>query len=188
MPSEHNACHVSAVALCATRGRGGGSGRCGRGEHYIPGGPDRLQDPRRGPLCGSRSSRAAGWTRSGRGLLEISLFASRREHRRDLVLGRVRLPRSGCGTRSGQGVNADAEAGGILLAFFGEGRSSDLRYTRYCIVDETHLRHKFYAAACRRRLVLQNREIFNLFGKLAVLDSILLKSGVRELLFQKPTN
>src|SRR5262245_34593627 len=78
--------------------------------------------------------------------------------------------------------------GGILLAFFGEGRSSDLRYTRYCIVDETHLRHKFYAAACRRRLVLQNREIFNLFGKLAVLDSILLKSGVRELLFQKPTN
>jgi hypothetical protein len=36
--------------------------------------------------------------------------------------------------------------------------------------------------------VLQNRDILNLFGKLAVLDSILLKSGVRELLFQKPTN
>ena len=78
--------------------------------------------------------------------------------------------------------------GGILLAFFGGGGSSDLHYTRYCIVDETHLRHKFHAAACHRRLVLQNREIFNLFGKLAVLDSILLKSGVRELLFQKPTN
>lgn len=78
--------------------------------------------------------------------------------------------------------------GGILLAFFGGGGSSDLRYTRYCIVDESHLRHTLHAAACARRLVLQNRDILNLFGKLAVLDSILLKSGVRELLFQKPTN
>jgi len=78
--------------------------------------------------------------------------------------------------------------GGILLAFFGGGGSSDLRYTRYCIVDEAHLCHKFHAAACHRRLVLQNREILNLFGKFAVLDSVLLKSGVRELLFQKPTN
>jgi predicted SAM-dependent methyltransferase len=78
--------------------------------------------------------------------------------------------------------------GGILLAFFGGGGSSDLCYTRYCIVDETHLRHKLHSAACSRRLVLQNRDILNLFGKLAVLDSILLKSGVRELLFQKPTN
>ena len=78
--------------------------------------------------------------------------------------------------------------GGILLAFFGGGGSSDLCYTRYCIVDETHLRHKLHSAACSRRFVLQNRDILNLFGKLAVLDSILLKSGVRELLFQKPTN
>ena len=38
-------------------------------------------------------------------------IASRREHRRDLVLGRVRLPRSGSGTCSGRGVSADAEAG-----------------------------------------------------------------------------
>ena len=78
--------------------------------------------------------------------------------------------------------------GGVLLAFFGGGGSTDLRYTRYCIVDETHLRHKFYAAACHRRLVLQNRDIVNLFGELAVLDSILLKSGVREILFQKPAS
>ena len=77
---------------------------------------------------------------------------------------------------------------GMLLAFFGRGGSSDLHYTRYCIMDETHLRHKFYAAACPRRLALQNRDILNLFGELAVLESILLKSGVREILFQKPTN
>ncbi|HKB37659.1 MAG TPA: class I SAM-dependent methyltransferase [Gemmataceae bacterium] len=75
---------------------------------------------------------------------------------------------------------------GLLLAFFGGGGSSDLRYTRYSIVDEAHIRHAFYPGACPRRRVLQNRDIGNLFAGLTVLDSILLKSGVREVLFQKP--
>jgi len=75
---------------------------------------------------------------------------------------------------------------GVLLAFFGGDGPSDLRYTRYCIVDDAHIRPTFYPAACPRRRVLQNRDIANLFPGLTVLESILLKSGVREVLFQKP--
>ncbi len=76
--------------------------------------------------------------------------------------------------------------GGLLLAFFGGDGPRDPRYTKYFIEDEGHLRHKFYAAACTRRRVLQNRDIITLFAGLAVLDSVLLKSGVREVLFRKP--
>src|SRR5262245_11653077 len=76
--------------------------------------------------------------------------------------------------------------GGALLAFFGPGRPDDMRYAKYFIEDEAHLRHRFYPAACGRRSVLQNREISQLFGGLEVSDSVLLKSGVREVLFRKP--
>lgn len=76
--------------------------------------------------------------------------------------------------------------GGVLLAFFGAGGPGDAPHTKYFIQDETHLRRGFYAAACRRRRVLQNRDIINLFAGLGVLDSVLLKSGAREVLFRKP--
>lgn len=76
--------------------------------------------------------------------------------------------------------------GGALLAFFGAGGAGEGTYTRYVIEDESHLRHRFSAAACGRQRVLQNRDILALFPALDVFDSVLLKSGVREVLFRKP--
>ena len=76
--------------------------------------------------------------------------------------------------------------GGAILAFFGPTAPGELRHAKYVIEDEGHLRVRFYPAACRRRRVLQNREIRDLFPEFTVVDSILLKSGVREVLFQKP--
>lgn len=76
--------------------------------------------------------------------------------------------------------------GGAILAFFGPTAPGELRHAKYVIEDEGHLRVRFYPAACPRRRVLQNREIRNLFPDFTVIDSVLLKSGVREVLFQKP--
>ena len=75
---------------------------------------------------------------------------------------------------------------GLMLAFFGARASDDTRYTRYCIEDESHLRARYYPSACPRRWVLQNRDINFLFAGLEIHDSLLLKSGVREILFRKP--
>jgi len=75
--------------------------------------------------------------------------------------------------------------GGVLLAFFGASASDDPRYIKYFIEDEAHLRHRFYPSACGRRWVLQNRDISIMFAGLEVRNSVLLKSGVREILFRK---
>ena len=77
--------------------------------------------------------------------------------------------------------------GGALLAFFGDIGPRDQGYIKYVIEDEEHLRYRFYAAASSRQRVLQNRDIIKLFNALRVFDSVLLKSGVREMLFRKPT-
>jgi SAM-dependent methyltransferase len=76
--------------------------------------------------------------------------------------------------------------GGTLLGFFGGEGPDDRCYTKYVIEDERRLRRRFYAAACSRGRVLQNRDIHNLFAGLALFGSVLLKSGVREVLFRKP--
>jgi len=75
---------------------------------------------------------------------------------------------------------------GALLGFFCGGAADDRRYAKYLIEDEAHLRCRFYAAACRRWRVLPNRDIHNLFAGLELFGSVLLKSGVREVLFRKP--
>jgi hypothetical protein len=75
---------------------------------------------------------------------------------------------------------------GALLGFFGGGGPDERRYTKYVIEDEAHLRYRFYAAGCGRGPVLQNRDIGHLFAGLELVGSVLLKSGVREVLFRKP--
>lgn len=75
--------------------------------------------------------------------------------------------------------------GGALLGFFGGDGPDTMRYTKYVIEDESHLRTTVYQAACRRRM-LQNRDISNLFAGFELFDSVLRKSGVREVLFRKP--
>jgi hypothetical protein len=75
---------------------------------------------------------------------------------------------------------------GALLAFFGTSGPRAPRYTKYIIEDEEHLRYRAYATASSPPRPLQNREIVRLFERLEVSDSVLLKSGVREMLFRKP--
>ena len=76
--------------------------------------------------------------------------------------------------------------GGALLAFFAGGAATEKSYTRYVIEYERHLRYRVAPAACGRQRPLQNRDILALFPGLSLSDSVLLKSGVREVLFRKP--
>jgi len=76
--------------------------------------------------------------------------------------------------------------GGVLLGFFGGRASDDPRYIKYFIEDEAHLRFRFCPSSCGRRWVLQNRDVNIMFADLELCDSVLLKSGVREILFRKP--
>lgn len=78
--------------------------------------------------------------------------------------------------------------GGALLALFGGGGTSEPSYTRYVIEDEGHLRYRVAPAACGRQRLLQNRDILALFTGLKLFDSVLLKSGVREVVFRKPAD
>jgi hypothetical protein len=64
--------------------------------------------------------------------------------------------------------------------------SAGTYYAKYVIEDETRLRRSFYPGACPRGHVRQNREINALFTGLELIGSVLLKSGVREVLFRKP--
>ena len=75
---------------------------------------------------------------------------------------------------------------GALLGFFGNTQTLDVRYTKYIIVDEVNLKHRWYSAARGRQGVLLNRDIIRLFGGLRVSDSFLLKNNLREILFRKP--
>jgi hypothetical protein len=77
-------------------------------------------------------------------------------------------------------------ADGVLLGFFATAPSHDARYTKYVVVDEVTLKYRPYPAARGRQLVLQNRDIMQLFGALRVSDSFLLQNKVREILFRKP--
>ena len=94
------------------------------------------------------------------------------------------LPPAAAGTLAGELIRM-LRPGGVLLGFFGARASDDPRYTKYLIEDETHLRYRFYPSACGRRWVLQNRDINIMFAGLEIFDSVLLKSGVREILFRK---
>ena len=76
--------------------------------------------------------------------------------------------------------------GGTVLGFFSGGGADEHSYIRYVIEDEARLLRRFYPAACSRGRVLQNRDINDLFAGLELLASVLLKSGVREVLFRKP--
>ena len=76
--------------------------------------------------------------------------------------------------------------GGAVLALFAGGATTEPSYTRYVIEDERHLRYRVAPAACSRQRLLQNRDILALCAGLELFDSVLLKSGVREVVFRKP--
>jgi 2-polyprenyl-3-methyl-5-hydroxy-6-metoxy-1,4-benzoquinol methylase len=75
---------------------------------------------------------------------------------------------------------------GALLGFFSTAEARELVYTKFIVVDETHLRYRKYPAVRARQRALLNRDIIKLFENLRVADSFLLKNNVREILFRKP--
>ena len=87
--------------------------------------------------------------------------------------------------RKSRFVSADGRAGAIEWVFRGRQIKDNPRYTKYLIEDEMHLRYRLYPSACNRRWVLQNRDINIMFAGLEICETVLLKSGVREILFRK---
>ena len=77
--------------------------------------------------------------------------------------------------------------GGALLAFFGAGRPGEACYTRFFIEHGTHLRFRSSPGVCGRQRMLENRDIVRLFAGLELFDSVLLRSGIREVIFRKPS-
>lgn len=75
---------------------------------------------------------------------------------------------------------------GALLAFFGTAQPTDSRYTKYIVVDDVNLKHRWYPAARGRQATFVNRDIIRLFPGLTVSDSFLLQNNLREILFRKP--
>jgi SAM-dependent methyltransferase len=75
---------------------------------------------------------------------------------------------------------------GALLGFFGTAKPRDTRYTKFVIVDEMNLKHRYYPATRGRQAILLNRDIIKLFSGLHVSDSFLLQNNLREILFRKP--
>jgi SAM-dependent methyltransferase len=75
---------------------------------------------------------------------------------------------------------------GALLGFFGTAPPRDTRYTKFVIVDDLNLKHRYYPAMRGRQAILLNRDIIRLFAGLHVSDSFLLQNNLREILFRKP--
>lgn len=76
---------------------------------------------------------------------------------------------------------------GTLLGFFGTAPPRDATSTKYVIVDDMTLRHRFCATE-GRQTALVNRDILRLFPGLHVSDSFLLQNNLREILFRKPAD
>ena len=72
-----------------------------------------------------------------------------------------------------------------LLGFFGSTASPPSGFTKFVIVDDSHLRHRTYASVAKRQRALQNRDIIKMFEGLRVSDSFLLQNNLREILFRK---
>jgi hypothetical protein len=75
---------------------------------------------------------------------------------------------------------------GCLLGFFSTANTQDSVYTKYVVVDESTLKYRTYAAQRPRQRNLLNGDIIKLFKDLRVMDSFLMKSQMREMLFRKP--
>jgi len=75
--------------------------------------------------------------------------------------------------------------GGVLLAYFGSASDVGGEPTEFVIVDESHVRLRPHASTIRRQSCLQNRDIERMFDGLQIAESLLLRSGRREMLFRK---
>ncbi len=76
--------------------------------------------------------------------------------------------------------------GGALYGFFGTTPIDLRNYTRYVVEREDRFRLRPFPATPAKRSVLLTRDITNMFDRLILADSVLLKSGTRETLFRRP--
>ena len=76
--------------------------------------------------------------------------------------------------------------GGALYGFFGTTAMDLKHYTRYVVDRENRFHLRPYPAMPSKRNVLVTRDINNMFDRLTLADSVLLKSGTRETLFRRP--
>ena len=75
--------------------------------------------------------------------------------------------------------------GGAVMGFFCTSSVERSAFTKYEIVDENHLRHRYHPGVGGKRLSLPNRDILKMFEGLTVADSFLLKNNTREMLLRK---
>ena len=75
--------------------------------------------------------------------------------------------------------------GGAVMGFFCTTGVEGAPFTKYEIVDEKQLRHRYHPGVGGKRQSLQNRDIIRMFEGLVVSDSFLLKNNTREMLLRK---
>ena len=75
--------------------------------------------------------------------------------------------------------------GGAVMGFFCTSAVERAPFTKFEIVDEQHLRHRYHPGVGGKKQSLQNRDIIRMFDGLVVSDSFLLKNNTREMLLRK---
>jgi hypothetical protein len=75
--------------------------------------------------------------------------------------------------------------GAVMGLFCTAAKPEHSSFTKYEIVDDASLRHRQHAGVGGVKRVLQNRDIIRMFEGLAVSDSFLLKSNIREMLLRR---
>jgi hypothetical protein len=75
--------------------------------------------------------------------------------------------------------------GGAVMGFFCTSSVERAPFTKYEIVDEKSLRHRYHPGVGGKKQSLQNRDIIRMFEGLNVADSFLLKNNTREMLLRK---
>jgi hypothetical protein len=75
--------------------------------------------------------------------------------------------------------------GGVVMGFFCTSSVERAAFTKYEIVDDKSLRHRYHPGVGGRKQSLQNRDIIRMFEGLVVSDSFLLKNNTREMLLRK---
>ena len=75
--------------------------------------------------------------------------------------------------------------GGIVMGFFCSSAVEKASFTKFEIVDDTSLRHRYHSGIGGAKRVLQNRDIIRMFEGLNVWESFLLKTNTREMLLRR---
>jgi hypothetical protein len=75
--------------------------------------------------------------------------------------------------------------GGAVMGFFCTTGVERAPFTKFEIVDDNTLRHRYHSGIGGKKTSLQNRDIIRMFEGLLVSDSFLLKNNIREMLLRK---